>query len=304
MTDPYGVIDLASLKKPAGGEGVGAGASGAHEVTVDEANLEQVIQDSQRVATILVVTSSRVPGIDDFMGALRTGVDGKGGAVRLAVVDADGQPRVAAALRVQQLPTLMLLLQGQLQPVAESLIPSDQIPGLLDQVVQVAEQTGLDVSGAGGTDGAEGEDGEGAPAERELPALLQTAYDAIEAGDLDGARTAFEEHLSQNPADAEAKAGLATVHLMARTKDAQLEAARTAAAESPRDLDAQLLVADLDMLGGHVDDAFGRLLDLLPGADQDTKDRVRARLLELFEIAGPEDPRVAPARKRLANLLF
>jgi putative thioredoxin len=31
---------------------------------------------------------------------------------------------------------------------------------------------------------------------------------------------------------------------------------------------------------------------------------VRTRLLDLFEVAGNEDPRVAPARKRLANLLF
>lgn len=303
MTDPYGVIDLASLKKPEGSEG--AGAVGEHEVTVDEANLEQMIQDSASVATLLLVTSSRVPGIDELLGALRSGVDAKGGALRLAVVDADTQPRVAGALRVQQLPTLMLLLQGQLQPIAESMVPADQIPGLLDQIVQVAQQTGLDVSGAGdgqGADGAGADDG--APAQPELPPLLQTAYDAIEAGDLSGAQTAFEEHLNQNPADAEAKAGLATVHLMERTRDAQLDAARQAAADAPQDLDAQLLVADLDMLGGHVDDAFGRLLDLLRGADQDTKDRVRARLLDLFEVAGPEDPRVGPARKRLANLLF
>lgn len=306
MTDPYGVIDLASLKKPAGSEG--AGPVGEHEVTVDEANLEQMIQDSASVATLLLVTSSRVPGIDELLGALRSGVDAKGGALRLAVVDADTQPRVAGALRVQQLPTLMLLLQGQLQPIAESMVPADQIPGLLDQIVQVAQQTGLDVSGAGdgqGADGSGADDADGgAPAQPELPPLLQTAYDAIEAGDLSGAQTAFEEHLNQNPADAEAKAGLATVHLMERTRDAQLDAARQAAADAPQDLDAQLLVADLDMLGGHVDDAFGRLLDLLRGADQDTKDRVRARLLDLFEVAGPEDPRVGPARKRLANLLF
>ncbi|MCG7307945.1 co-chaperone YbbN [Brachybacterium sp. ACRRE] len=306
MTDPYGVIDLASLKKPEGSEN--AGPVGEHEVSVDEANLEQMIQDSARVATLLLVTSSRVPGIDELLGALRSGVDAKGGALRLAVVDADTQPRVAGALRVQQLPTLMLLLQGQLQPIAESMVPADQIPGLLDQIVQVAQQTGLDVSGAAdgqGADGSGAEDADGAgPAQPELPPLLQTAYDAIEAGDLPGAQTAFEEHLNQNPADAEAKAGLATVHLMDRTRDAQLDAARKAAADAPQDLDAQLLVADLDMLGGHVDDAFGRLLDLLRGADQDTKDRVRARLLDLFEVAGPEDPRVAPARKRLANLLF
>jgi putative thioredoxin len=64
------------------------------------------------------------------------------------------------------------------------------------------------------------------------------------------------------------------------------------------------VVADVDMLGGHVEDAFTRLLDQLRGADADTKATVRTRLLDLFEVAGNEDPRVAPARKRLANLLF
>ena len=91
---------------------------------------------------------------------------------------------------------------------------------------------------------------------------------------------------------------------MRRTQGADLSEARQAAADRPEDLSAQLLVADLDMLGGHVDDAFGRLLEQLIGADAETKDAVRERLLELFEVAGADDPRVAPARKRLANLLY
>ena len=91
---------------------------------------------------------------------------------------------------------------------------------------------------------------------------------------------------------------------MKRTQDADLQAARTAAADRPEDLDAQMLVADLDVLGGHVDDAFARLLERLRGADEDTRTRVRDRLLELFEVVGPTDPRVVAARKRMANLLF
>lgn len=300
MTDPFGVIDLSSLAQPAG-QDAGAGPAAAHEVRVEESNLEQVIAGSQQVATLLVVTSARVPGIGEFLAALRREVDARGGAVLLATVDADAQPRVAAALRVQQLPSLMLLIQGQIQPIVEALLPEEELPTLFDQLVQLAAQVGFDVSGAGELpEGAEA----GAPAEPELPPLVQSAYDAIEAGDLDGAREAFTEHLSQNPADAEAKAGLATVRLMSRTQGADLIAVRAAAAEAPGDLEAQLAAADIDMLGGHVDDAFGRLLELLRGADPETKAAVRDRLLELFEIAGPDDARVGAARKRLANLLF
>ncbi|MBB5831114.1 co-chaperone YbbN [Brachybacterium aquaticum] len=296
MSDPYGIIDLAALKQPAGGAGpADAGTPSVHEVAVTEQGLEQLIGDSQRIPTLMLVTSSRVPDGAQFLASLRRAVDAQGGAVRLATVDADTQQRVAAALRVQQLPTLLLLIQGQLQPIVQSVLPDEEIDNLVTQVLEIARQQGMDPS-------ADGE--QQAPPEEPLPPLIAEAYEAIERGDLDAAAAAYRKQLQEAPADAEAKAGLATVELMRRTRGAETGAAREAAAHAPGDLEAQMLVADIDMLGGHVDDAFGRLLDLLRGADQETKDAVRARLLELFEVAGAEDPRVAAARKRLANLLY
>jgi len=79
---------------------------------------------------------------------------------------------------------------------------------------------------------------------------------------------------------------------------------RAAAAQAPGDVDAQLAVADADMLGGRVEDALGRLLDLLPGADPDAKERLRVRLLEYFEVVGPTDPRILKARQKLALYLY
>ena len=69
--------------------------------------------------------------------------------------------------------------------------------------------------------------------------------------------------LAQYPADAEVAERLAGVKLMSRTKDVDLQAARKAAADAPDDVDAQLLVADLDVSGGHVEDAFDRLIGLI-----------------------------------------
>lgn len=300
MTDPYGIIDLAALKQPAGGPAsgapAGAGTPSAHEVAVTEQGLEQLIADSQQVPTLLLVTSGRVPEGAQFLASLRRAADAQNGALRLGIVDADTQQRVATALRVEQLPTLLLLLKGQLQPIVQSILPDAEIDSLVNQVLEVARQQGMEVAGGDGE--------QQAPPEEPLPPLIAEAYAAIETGDLAAAVVAYEKQLQEAPADAEAKAGLATVNLMRRTQDADLAASREAAAQRPDDLDAQFLVADLDMLGGHVDDAFARLLDLLRGADQETKDAVRARLLDLFEVAGPADPRVAPARKRLANLLF
>ncbi len=99
-------------------------------------------------------------------------------------------------------------------------------------------------------------------------------------------------------------AGLAQVSLLARLAGRTLDEIRNAAATAPDDSDAQLAVADLDLSGGHVDDAFDRLLTLFPTLDAEGKEAVRARILEYFEIVGVEDPRVGKARARLASLLY
>ena len=77
-----------------------------------------------------------------------------------------------------------------------------------------------------------------------------------------------------------------------------------AAAAAPADVDAQFVVADLDVAGGHVEDAFERLLDLFAALPSGERAPVRERLLELFGLVGDADARVIRARSRLASLLF
>ncbi|HLR83532.1 MAG TPA: tetratricopeptide repeat protein, partial [Nocardioidaceae bacterium] len=130
------------------------------------------------------------------------------------------------------------------------------------------------------------------------------ADEAFGAGDLDGAIAAYEKLVSQNPADTEAAERLAGVRLMKRTTCVDLDSAREKAANDPDDIEAQLLVADLDVSGGHVDDAFGRLIDLVRRVAGDDRERIRLRLIDLFTIVGNEDPRVGRARRDLAAALF
>ena len=94
------------------------------------------------------------------------------------------------------------------------------------------------------------------------------------------------------------------MRLLDRVQGLDLQAARAAAAAAPLDVDAQFAVADLDLAGGHVEDAFGRLLDLFAALPADERAPVRERLLELFGLIGDADPRVIRARGRLASLLF
>jgi len=92
--------------------------------------------------------------------------------------------------------------------------------------------------------------------------------------------------------------------VLQRTAKADPAAVRTAAAAQPDDVDAQTLAADLDLLGGHVEDAFGRLIDLVRRTSGDERDAVRTHLLGLFAAVGNDDPRVLKGRQNLANALF
>ena len=136
------------------------------------------------------------------------------------------------------------------------------------------------------------------------PQIPAPDFDAIEAGDYPRAIVAYEQALAENPRDAEARAGLGQVRLLARVQGADLQAARAAAASAPLDIDAQLAVADLDLAGGHIEDAFERLLDLFAALPSDERPAVCERLLELFGLVGDADPRVIQARGRLSSLLF
>ena len=92
--------------------------------------------------------------------------------------------------------------------------------------------------------------------------------------------------------------------LLQRTAGVDLNAARAAAAEAPDDVAAQTLVADLDLLGGHVEDAFNRLTGLVARTAGDERNAARTHLLGLFAAVGNDDARVIRGRQNLASALF
>ncbi|AEG44967.1 tetratricopeptide repeat protein [Isoptericola variabilis] len=301
-----GAVDLSALNRPQSpppGEPGGAPSAGGYVLDLTDTNFQQVVQDSTRYPVVVLLwipTDQANAELGTLLGRL---ADEYAGRFLLGRVDAQAYPQIAAAFQVQGVPTVVAVLQGQPLPLFAGAAPEDQVRGVLDQVLAAAEQNGITgrAPAQGGEQaGAEGQE----PAEEPLPPLHQEAYDAIQRDDLDAAVAAYEKAIKQDPKDAEAVAGLAQVRLMQRARGADLQAVRTAAANAPADVDAQLAVADVDMLGGKVDDAFARLLDLLPGADADGKEKLRVRLLEYFEVVGPTDPRVVKARQRLALSLY
>lgn len=299
--DVRGAVDLSSLARPAGpppGQPGSVKAAGAYVVDVDTESFPDLVRSSTQHPVVVVLWaawSDVSKGVADDLAAL---ADEDAGSWLLARVDFDGNPQIAQAFQASSVPTVVAVLAGQPLPLFQGAPPRDQVRGVLDQVLATAEANGI-TGRVAPRDAAPA-----AEPEPELPPLHQAAYDAIERDDLPAATAAYQQALKENPRDALARAGLAQVGLLERTRTVDLAAVRAAAAASPTDVDAQLAVADVDVLGGQVDDAFGRLVDLLRVTAGEDRERVRVRLVDLFEVVGGDDPRVVAARRAMASALY
>lgn len=224
------------------------------------------------------------------------------GAVILVTVDVDENPQVAEAFKVQSIPTVVALIGGEIAPLFQGAIPEAQIRDVFTQMLEVARENG--VTARARVDAVSDVEGDDSPTKEDLPPLHQEAFDALERADYAGAIDAYDRALTENPNDQLALEGRAQSALILRLQGKSLAQIREAAAAHPHDVNAVLDIADLDLSGGHVDDAFGRLLDFFATADEQQRNTIRERLLELFLVTGVSDPRVLSARTRLASLLF
>ena len=138
----------------------------------------------------------------------------------------------------------------------------------------------------------------------QVPPEHQEAYMLAQQGDYAGAAAAYEKVLEADPNDTRAARERAKALLLARSANADVRVVRAAAADKPDDVDAQLAVADIDMIGGQIQDAFDRLLDFVAAGHKTDIEPVRQRLLEYFTIPEPTDERLKRARRRLATLMY
>lgn len=300
-----GAVDLSALRNrpaaPAAGNPAPATAPSLVMDITDE-TFPQVLELSRTVPVVIDLWAEWCGPCKQLSPILERVVTELGGRLVLAKVDVDANPQLSQAFRAQSIPMVVALVAGQPVPLFTGAVPEQQVREVFAQLLQLAAQNG--VTGSLEVEGEEGVPADAEPVEPELPPLHAEAFDAIEAGDYGRAITAYEKALAENPRDEEARAGLGQVRLLERVQGLDLHDARAAAAAAPQDVDAQFAVADLDLAGGHVEDAFGRLLDLFATLPSDERGVVRERLLELFALIGDADPRVLSARGRLASLLF
>lgn len=240
--------------------------------------------------------------------------------VLLAKVNVDEERFIASQFQVRSIPTVYAMFQGQ--PVADltGARTESQLKSMLDQLLAK-----LPISG-------------GAP-QADIAPLLAMGEEVLASGDSARAAGIFAQIVEMAPADPQANGGLvraltaagqldeAAAALAAldpavasdpaveraraalelagdRPDDSELAGLRAAAAERPADMDAQFAFASAAIAAGERDSGADTLLRMI-AADREWNDgAARAKLLQLFEATGLEDPWVAATRRKLSTILF
>ncbi|MEU5955411.1 tetratricopeptide repeat protein [Streptomyces sp. NPDC047525] len=319
-----GVVDLAAVKAAQeakakaeqaraeaarqGGGAVPAVSPSSLVIDVDEAGFErEVLQRSTEVPVVIDFWAEWCEPCKQLSPLLEGLAREYNGRFVLAKIDVDANQMLMQQFGVQGIPAVFAVVAGQALPLFQGAAPVEQIRQTLDQLIQVGEErfglTGLAVD----ADAQDGEQQEAPVAEvpaGPYDALLEAAVQALDAGDLAGAVQAYRNVLSDDPGNTEAKLGLAQAELLQRVQGLDAQQVRKDAADRPADVAAQIAAADLDLVGGHVEDAFGRLIEAVRRTAGEDRDAARVRLLELLEVVGSDDPRVTAARTQLARVLF
>jgi len=241
--------------------------------------------------------------------------------VILAKIDVDKEQFIAAQFQVRSIPTVYAMFQGQ--PVADltQARSESQLKSMLDQLLAK-----LPVQGGA------------APAQDVAP-LIAMGEDVLDSGDAERAADIFSQLLDMAPEDPAVHAGLARALLVAGrpaeaedalaqvpaaiaadpaieraraavqlAKDApeagELASLRAAAEAAPADMEAQMAYATAAFAAGERDSAAAVLLEMIAADRTWNEGAARAKLLQIFEAVGLEDPWVAATRRKLSTILF
>lgn len=241
--------------------------------------------------------------------------------VQLVKINVDEEKLIAAQFRVQQIPTVYAIFQGQ--PVADlsTARTEGQLKGAIDQILAQ-----LPVEGEAQAKEAEIEpliamgeqvlaDGDAARAANIFEQIIEMAPEhpeaiaglaraLIAAGRIEEARARLEnlpEKADKDPAVARARSALALAEAAPAGESSELEAR---IARDGDDHEARIDLAGALMAKGERDAAAEQLLESIARDREWNEGAARKKLLQILEAVGLEDPWAGAQRRKLSAILF